>query len=180
MKLNISWILLWCIKSFDFTAQSLNLNTQGMCQLKLSINLFDRACGKLNMPHFHINSFLKFTIHCVKRWREGILVRAKFGRFFIFSYGLLALWTDLPSALVQPKHILTGRDELLGLIKEKECGLPVEDIKDAYPSVLEDLQVQYFESLLNYANQFCDWTDMNSSHSNIKKPISLVCEGMVF
>jgi transcription initiation factor TFIIE subunit beta len=57
---------------------------------------------------------------------------------------------------VQPKHILTGRDELLGLIKEKECGLPVEDIKDAYPSVLEDLQVQYFESLLNYANQFCD------------------------
>jgi len=61
-------------KTFDFTAQSLDLNTQGMCQLKLSIVLFDRACGKLNLPCFHINSFLKLTIHlsCVKRWREGI------------------------------------------------------------------------------------------------------------
>jgi len=83
-------------------------------------------------------------------------------RVFIFLYGLLALWTDLPFALVQPKHVLTGRDELLGLIKKHEFGLPVEDIKDAYPSALEDLQVttlalvQYFESLLNYANQFFD------------------------
>ena len=87
---------------------------------------------------------------------------------------------------MQPKHVLIGRDELLGLIKKHEFGLPVEDIKDAYPSVLEDLQVttlalvQYFESLLNYANQFFDLADMNSSHSNIKKPISLVCEGLVF
>lgn len=57
-------------------------------------------------------------------------------------------------ALAQPKHVLTGRDQLLGLIKASENGLPVEDIKDSYPSVLEDLQVttlvlvQYFESSL--------------------------------
>lgn len=70
--------------------------------------------------------------------RDGGII---FGRVFIFLYGLLALWTDLPFAFVQPTHVLTGRDQLLDLVKSRECGLRVEGIKDAYPSVLEDLQV---------------------------------------
>lgn len=38
------------------------------------------------------------------------------------------------------KHELTGRDELLSLIRKYPEGLAVVEVKDAYPSVLEDLQ----------------------------------------
>jgi transcription initiation factor TFIIE subunit beta len=48
--------------------------------------------------------------------------------------------------LVQPKHVLTGRDQLLDLIKNCE-GIAVEEFKDAYPSVLEDLQVLHHSLL---------------------------------
>lgn len=42
--------------------------------------------------------------------------------------------------LEKPTHVLTGRDQLLSLIiKSKDC-IAVEEVKDAYPSVLEDLQ----------------------------------------
>nr|TKV97911.1 hypothetical protein SEVIR_9G525400v2 [Setaria viridis] len=38
----------------------------------------------------------------------------------------------------KPTHVLTGRDQLLSLIiKSKDC-IAVEEVKDAYPSVLED------------------------------------------
>ncbi|CAL4912856.1 unnamed protein product [Urochloa decumbens] len=40
----------------------------------------------------------------------------------------------------EPTHDLSGRDELLSLIKKEKDGIAVEDIKDAYPSVLDDLQ----------------------------------------
>lgn len=41
--------------------------------------------------------------------------------------------------LEKPTHVLTGRDQLLSLIiKSKDC-IAVEEVKDAYPSVLEDL-----------------------------------------
>jgi len=40
----------------------------------------------------------------------------------------------------KPTHVLTGRDQLYNLIKNQEYGIAVEELKDAYPSVLEDLQ----------------------------------------
>ena len=43
--------------------------------------------------------------------------------------------------LVQSKHDLKGKDQLLSLIRKFPEGLPVVDVKDAYPSVMEDLQV---------------------------------------
>jgi hypothetical protein len=44
---------------------------------------------------------------------------------------------------MQPKHVLKGRYELLTMIKQKEYadGLDVGEVIDAYPSVLDDLQV---------------------------------------
>lgn len=38
------------------------------------------------------------------------------------------------------KHDLEGKDDLLRLIRKFPEGLPVVDVKDAYPTVLEDLQ----------------------------------------
>ncbi|ONK61208.1 uncharacterized protein A4U43_C08F27330 [Asparagus officinalis] len=38
------------------------------------------------------------------------------------------------------KHDLKGKDSLLTLIRKYPEGLPVVDVKDAYPSVMEDLQ----------------------------------------
>ncbi|XP_072974471.1 uncharacterized protein [Typha angustifolia] len=38
------------------------------------------------------------------------------------------------------KHDLKGKDQLLSLVRKFPEGLPVVDVKDAYPSVLEDLQ----------------------------------------
>ncbi|CAN6302095.1 unnamed protein product [Urochloa humidicola] len=40
----------------------------------------------------------------------------------------------------KPTHDLNGRDQLLELIKKEKDGIAVEAIKDAYPSVLDDLQ----------------------------------------
>lgn len=45
------------------------------------------------------------------------------------------------SDFVQAKHDLKGKDDLLHLIRKFPEGLPVVDVKDAYPSVMEDLQV---------------------------------------
>jgi hypothetical protein len=44
---------------------------------------------------------------------------------------------------MQPKHVLKGKYELLNMIKQKEYadGLDVGEVIDAYPSVLDDLQV---------------------------------------
>jgi transcription initiation factor TFIIE subunit beta len=48
---------------------------------------------------------------------------------------------DLAFVLVQSKHDLNGKDQLLYLIRKYPEGLPVVEVKDAYPTVLEDLQV---------------------------------------
>lgn len=42
---------------------------------------------------------------------------------------------------MQSKHDLKGKDSLLTLIRKYPEGLPVVDVKDAYPTVLDDLQV---------------------------------------
>ena len=42
---------------------------------------------------------------------------------------------------VQSKHDLKGKDQLLVLIRKFPEGLAVVEVKDAYPNVLEDLQV---------------------------------------
>jgi transcription initiation factor TFIIE subunit beta len=42
---------------------------------------------------------------------------------------------------VQSKHDLKGKDQLLVLIRRFPEGLAVVEVKDAYPNVLEDLQV---------------------------------------
>lgn len=49
--------------------------------------------------------------------------------------------------LLQSKHDLKGKDQLLSLIRKYPEGLPVVEVKDAYPSVLEDLQVAYWNLL---------------------------------
>nr|XP_010940197.1 uncharacterized protein LOC105058838 [Elaeis guineensis] len=41
------------------------------------------------------------------------------------------------------KHDLKGKDQLLSLIRRFSEGLPVVDVKDAYPSVMEELQVVF-------------------------------------
>lgn len=43
--------------------------------------------------------------------------------------------------LMQSKHDLKGKDNLLTLIRKYPEGLPVVDVKDSYPTVLDDLQV---------------------------------------
>jgi transcription initiation factor TFIIE subunit beta len=48
---------------------------------------------------------------------------------------------DLVFVLMQSKHDLNGKDQLLYLIRKYPEGLPVVEVKDAYPTVLEDLQV---------------------------------------
>ena len=42
---------------------------------------------------------------------------------------------------MQSKHDLKGKDQLLVLIRKFAEGLAVMEIKDAYPTVMEDLQV---------------------------------------
>jgi hypothetical protein len=42
---------------------------------------------------------------------------------------------------VQPTHGVTGKDELLALIRRFCDGITVKEVEDAYPSVLDDLQV---------------------------------------
>ena len=102
-----------------------------------------------------------FTLAVV--WmEEGINLVAFIG--FHPLYGLIKLCLDIVFALVQPTHDLTRRDQLYSLIKEQEYGIVVEELKDSYPSVLEDLQVTALVFvlmilslicyILNYLNQF--------------------------
>ena len=42
---------------------------------------------------------------------------------------------------LQSKHDLKGKDQLLSLIRKFPEGLAVVDVKDSYPSVMDDLQV---------------------------------------
>ena len=44
---------------------------------------------------------------------------------------------------IQAKHDLQGKSDLLTLIRKYPEGLPVIDVKDAYPSVMDDLQVAF-------------------------------------
>ncbi|KAM0889426.1 hypothetical protein ACQ4PT_027704 [Festuca glaucescens] len=41
----------------------------------------------------------------------------------------------------KPTHVVTGKDELLALIRRFCDGIKVNEVEDAYPSVLNDLQV---------------------------------------
>jgi hypothetical protein len=50
---------------------------------------------------------------------------------------------------MKPAHVLTGRDQLHSLIKKQLDGIVVEEVKDANPSILEDLQVTAFVFVSN-------------------------------
>ncbi|XP_066357468.1 uncharacterized protein [Miscanthus floridulus] len=106
----------------------------------------------------HINSVrksavgvqIKLVIELLYKTRQSFTAKQVNEATYVDIHGNKAVFDSLrnnPKVLFdgtrfsyKPKHVLTGRDELLGLIKKHEFGLPVEDIKDAYPSVLEDLQ----------------------------------------
>ena len=45
---------------------------------------------------------------------------------------------------LQSKHALKDKSELLYLIRKYPEGIAVIDLKDAYPTVIEDLQVKLF------------------------------------
>jgi transcription initiation factor TFIIE subunit beta len=75
------------------------------------------------------------------------------GRFFSYKVrlGVHVFASDCPSIdkthvmyarlIVQPTHNVTGKDGLLALIADFRDGVPVKEVEDAYPSVLDDLQV---------------------------------------
>ena len=42
---------------------------------------------------------------------------------------------------MQPTHNIGGKTQLLSLIKGHVDGIAVADLKDAYPTVMQDLQV---------------------------------------
>lgn len=44
---------------------------------------------------------------------------------------------------VQSKHAVRDKDGLLVLIRDHREGIPVIDLKDAYPTVMDDLQVTW-------------------------------------
>ena len=54
---------------------------------------------------------------------------------------------------VQSKHDLKGKDQLLVLIRRFAEGLAVVEVKDAYPTVMEDLQVILILPLRSCVNQ---------------------------
>ena len=56
-------------------------------------------------------------------------------------------------AYVQSKHDLKGKDQLLVLIRKFPEGLAVVEVKDAYPTVMEDLQVILILPLRSCVNQ---------------------------
>ena len=56
-------------------------------------------------------------------------------------------------AYVQSKHDLKGKDQLLVLIRRFAEGLAVVEVKDAYPTVMEDLQVILILPLRSCVNQ---------------------------
>jgi len=45
---------------------------------------------------------------------------------------------------LQSKHEVKNKEQLLVLIRRFPEGMPVIDLKDAYPNVMEDLQVSEF------------------------------------
>jgi transcription initiation factor TFIIE subunit beta len=61
------------------------------------------------------------------------------GRLCLSSH--IRLHIDLAFDIVQSKHDLKGKDQLLHLIRRFPEGLPVVEVKDSYPTVLDDLQV---------------------------------------
>jgi len=59
-------------------------------------------------------------------------------------------------AYVQSKHDLKGKDQLLVLIRKFLEGLAVVEVKDAYPNVLEDLQVTNSHHIYEMFRTQCD------------------------
>lgn len=48
---------------------------------------------------------------------------------------------------LQRKHDLKGKAELLSLIRKFPDGIAVVDVKDAYPTIMEDLKAPSFNSI---------------------------------
>lgn len=49
---------------------------------------------------------------------------------------------------MQSKHDLKGKDQLLVLVRKYPEGLAVVEVKDAYPTVMEDLQVSQISYIM--------------------------------
>lgn len=49
---------------------------------------------------------------------------------------------------LQSKHDVRDKNQLLFLVRKFPEGIAVVDLKDSYPNVMEDLQVNYFFQLI--------------------------------
>lgn len=49
---------------------------------------------------------------------------------------------------LQSKHAVRDKNQLLFLVRKFPEGIAVVDLKDSYPNVMEDLQVNYFFQLI--------------------------------
>lgn len=58
------------------------------------------------------------------------------------------------SIIVQAKHDLKGKAELLVLIRKVPEGLPMSDLKDSYTGVTTDIQVEYMFITCHMANSW--------------------------
>ena len=118
-----------------------------------------------------------FTLAVV--WmEEGINLVAFIG--FHPLYGLIKLCLDIVFALVQPTHDLTGRDQLYSLIKAQEYGIVVEELKDSYPSVLEDLQVTALVFVLMILSLICYILNYLNQFDTFMAELNSTCGGNIF
>jgi len=119
-----------------------------------------------------------FTLAVV--WmEEGINLVAFIG--FHPLYGLIKLCLDIVFALVQPTHDLTGTDQLYSLIKAQEYGIVVEELKDSYPSVLEDLQViGLVFVLMMILSLVCYILDYMNQFDTLMAEMNSICASNIF
>ncbi|KAJ1298563.1 hypothetical protein BS78_01G462900 [Paspalum vaginatum] len=97
-----------------------------------------------------VGAQIKLVIELLYKTRQSLTPEQINQETYVHIYGNKAVYDSLrnnPKVLFdgrsfsyKPKHVLTGRDQLLDLIRKCSNGLAVEDVKDSYPSVLEDLQ----------------------------------------
>ena len=82
---------------------------------------------------------------------------------------------------MQPTHVLTGRDQLYNLIKNQEYGIAVEELKDAYPSVLEDLQViGLVFVLMMILSLVCYILDYMNQFDTLMAEMNSICASNIF
>lgn len=53
----------------------------------------------------------------------------------------------------QAEHDVKDKSQLLSLIYRNVDGIAVSDLKDAYPNVMEDLQVQHKDNIFDMRNE---------------------------